>query len=339
LLWDVGFQLSYLALFGIVWLQKPIERLLYFKQKWLGKIWEMLAVTVAAQIATFPVCIYYFHQFPNLFFVTNLIAVPLSTLILFAEILLILVSGFPILALYTGKLVGIIVWLMNRIIISINGLPFSLWEGIYVNLPAMISLYLVITCFCCWLLYQNKKAFQLALICLVIFTTLHANAVWIWKHQLKMIIYNVPNFRAIDFIYQDQYFFAGDSTLIRPGGLQNMHLKPARIVFQVKSKTNRLPNLSMGDHFFSFFSKKILLVDQMVACDLLAKKVQIDVLIISKNAALTMEEITRSIKPSVIVFDSSNSLWKIAKWKKECIALALPCFSIPEQGAFILNID
>ena len=72
-LWDVGFQLSYLAVTGIVIFQKPIYNLVYIKNKWVNKIWEMVAITMAAQILTFPVCIYYFHQFPNLFLITNLI--------------------------------------------------------------------------------------------------------------------------------------------------------------------------------------------------------------------------------------------------------------------------
>jgi competence protein ComEC len=63
LVWDVGFQLSYLAIIGIVWLQKPIQNLISPNNIIIKKIWEMSSITIAAQIITFPICIYYFHQF------------------------------------------------------------------------------------------------------------------------------------------------------------------------------------------------------------------------------------------------------------------------------------
>ncbi|MEP6596385.1 MAG: ComEC/Rec2 family competence protein, partial [Ginsengibacter sp.] len=88
-LWDVGFQLSYLAVVGIVIFQKHIYNWIYIKNKWIDKVWKLLAISLAAQVFTFPVCLYYFHQFPNLFLLSNLIAVPLSSLILFAEIFLV----------------------------------------------------------------------------------------------------------------------------------------------------------------------------------------------------------------------------------------------------------
>jgi len=339
LLWDVGFQLSYFALIGIVLLQQPISRLLYTKRKWLRKLWDLLAVTFAAQVATFPLCIYYFHQFPNLFFLTNLIAVPLSTIILFAEILLIAVSWVHILALYTGKLTGILVWLMNWLIIAINGFSFSLWDRIYANIYTTWALYLFIIAICYWLLYSSKKALHSAMLILLAFTGLQVYATIKLKQQVKLVVYNVPKYQAIDLIYRDQYCFIGDSILQKDGMLQNFHLKPARIALQLSRSTTALTNLYHSDNYYIFFNKKIMLADSALVYEPLASKINIDILVISKNPALTIAGITAAIKPSVIIFDSSNSLWKIAKWKKECLALALPCFSIPEQGAFVLNID
>ena len=338
-LWDVGFQLSYLALVGIVALQQPINKIFYIKQKWLRKLWEMMAVTIAAQIATFPLCIYYFHQFPNLFFITNLIAVPLSTIILFAEILLIAISGFHIAALYIGKLVGAMVWLMNWIITTINGFPFSLWDKIYANIYTTWTLYFFIIGICGCLLYNNKIALRFAIASLLVFTALQVYATLELRQQVKMIVYNVPKYRAIDFIYRNQFHFSGDSILQQDGLLQNFHLKPARISLQLDQQKSALINLYQADHYYRFFTKKILLIDSAVSYEPVQDKLDIDILIISKNPSLKISGITAAVKPSVIIFDSSNSLWKIAKWKKECLALALPCFSIPEQGAFVLNID
>jgi competence protein ComEC len=81
-LFDVGFQLSYLALFFILWLHPLLSRLLEPKNKILKYIWEILSVSFAAQIGTLPLSLYYFHQFPGLFFITNLVIIPLTGFIM-----------------------------------------------------------------------------------------------------------------------------------------------------------------------------------------------------------------------------------------------------------------
>src|SRR5690606_35954775 len=75
-IYDVGFQLSYIALFGILWLQPLLRNLWDPKSKIVRYFWDIFTVSVAAQTAAFPISIYYFHQFPGLFFVTNLIIIP-----------------------------------------------------------------------------------------------------------------------------------------------------------------------------------------------------------------------------------------------------------------------
>jgi competence protein ComEC len=201
-LWDVGFQLSYLALIGIVGLQQPLNRLLYCKQSWLEKIWSMFTVTLAAQISAFPICLYYFHQFPNLFFITNMLAVPLSTIILFAEIFLIAVSGLNFIAVYTGQLTGFMIRIMNKIITGLNSFPYSVWDNIYANIYTTWALYLFVFGLCGWLIYKSNIAFRIAIFSLFFYTSFHVLAYLKVRKQVSMIVYNIPKCRAIDFIYR-----------------------------------------------------------------------------------------------------------------------------------------
>lgn len=338
-LWDVGFQLSYLAVIGIVALQKPICNLVYFKKSWLNKGWNMLAVTLAAQLITFPVCIYYFHQFPNLFFITNLLTVPLSTVILFAEIFLIAFSWVPVVNIYAGKLVGCLVWLMNAIIRICNSVPYSLLDNIYANLATTWLLYAFVICTCGWLIHKNKVYFRFALISLLAFAALQTHAKLMIRRQKKIIVYNVPQRQAVDFIYRDKYCFQGDSSMVSEDLLRNFHLKPARIALQAVTAKAGLPYLYHEGEAWQFFGKKMIIIDTAVHLVPAHKKLQTDLLLISKNPRLKIADLTGAITASIIIFDASNSLWKIAGWKKECLALALPCFSIPEEGAFILDIE
>ena len=86
LLFNVGFQLSYLAVAGIVLLYKPIYDLYITSNRLLDKTWSIVAVSFAAQIITFPLSLFYFHQFPNYFMITNILVVPLSSLIIYTGI-------------------------------------------------------------------------------------------------------------------------------------------------------------------------------------------------------------------------------------------------------------
>src|SRR6185436_16943723 len=112
-LWDVGFQLSYAAVLSIVIFMKPIYNWFYIKNKVLDFTWKMNAVTLAAQVLTVPLSIYHFHQFPNYFLLTNLVAVPVSSVIVLGEILLCVVSFTAPVATAVGNILHYLIWFMN----------------------------------------------------------------------------------------------------------------------------------------------------------------------------------------------------------------------------------
>ena len=339
LLWDVGFQLSYCAVVGIVWLQKPIQNLFYSKHKPLQYLWQMCSITIAAQVLTLPICIYYFHQIPTLFLITNLICVPLSTVILFAEILLIFLSSISVVGALLGKFIYVLTWFMNFIIDKCNNLPLSLIDKIYATPTTTAVLYLFVFAAAAGFLQFNKKLIMISLLFFSFF-------IGIWSYgkinliqQKKIIIYNVSRHTAIDFVAADKYFFLGDEEFKTDGALQNFNLKPARISLQVNQSRDTLKSIQHSKILWQFYSKKIMIIDTTLSFASIQNKINVDVLLITKNANVDISNITSSVMPRCIVFDASNSLWKIAQWKKQCSLLHLPYFTTAEQGAFILDVD
>lgn len=156
-LWDVGFQLSYAALLSIVVFMKPIYNLMYVKNKLLDHLWQLVAVSIAAQLLTTPFSLYYFQQFPNYFLLTNVVAVPLSSLILLAEIALCAVSFSSWLAAYMGKLCHWLIRLMNDYVEYVEKLPFSIWKGIDISIPQVILLFMLVVWVWYWLAMQSKS--------------------------------------------------------------------------------------------------------------------------------------------------------------------------------------
>ncbi|MBL7702313.1 MAG: ComEC family competence protein [Ferruginibacter sp.] len=338
-LWAVGFQLSYLAVLGIVIFQKPLYNIFYIKNKWLDKTWQLVSVSTAAQLLTFPVCIYYFHQFPNLFLISNLIAVPLSAIILYAEIILVAFSWIPFVATWLGKLVTGLVWAMNKIILWINELPFAVWDKIPATVLSTWLMYAIVVCCGAWLLQKNKKYLHLALTAMVVFVLQGIYNSWQSSGQQKIIVYNVPRHKAIDFISGNQYQFIGDSVLLEDALLQNFHLKPGRTALQLDKRTDALNGVFNSGVFYQFNNKKILVADRAMLFDSAETKINLDLIIISKNPKLNIAALAKTFNCRQIVFDASNPPWKIDKWKKECQLLNLQYYSISETGAFVYNID
>jgi competence protein ComEC len=337
-LWDVGFQLSYLAVVGIVVFQKPLYNLLFIKNKWVDKVWKLMAISLAAQILTFPVCIYYFHQFPNLFLLTNIIAVPLSGIILYAEIFLVAFSWIPFVGVCIGTITGGLVWVMNKIILWISSFWFAVWDRIPANLLSTWLLYAAVIAISAWLINKNKTVFKWALCSLLAFAMVQVYGNWQIKNQHKIIVYNVPQHQAIDFVSGNNYKFIGDSILLADGTLQNFHLKPGRVALQLNNKTDTLKGCLLHPPFYQLGNKKILVLDAPMVFEPQQQKIDVDIIIISKNPKLYIPQLAAVFNCKQYVADASNSLWKIDNWKKDCEGLHLQLHSVPEKGAFILDL-
>jgi competence protein ComEC len=145
-IWDTGFQLSYAAVFSLVIFVKPVQGLFPLKNKLLAALWNSAAVSLAAQILTTPMSVFYFHRFPNYFLFCNLLAVPLSSCILVGGILLCLFSFSPVLAQPISWLLSKGIGFLNGFIQYIAHLPGAVTDQLRINFTQMIFLYILIGC-------------------------------------------------------------------------------------------------------------------------------------------------------------------------------------------------
>jgi len=120
--------------------------------------------------------------------------------------------------------------------------------------------------------------------------------------------------------------------------LQNFHLKPARISLQLSKRVDILAALYQKNPFYQLGKQKILVVNTAIKFESLPKKIDIDIIIISKNPRLDIAQLARIFNCRKYVFDASNSVWRINEWQKECKALNLNFHTTPTDGAFIADI-
>ena len=150
-LFDVGFQLSYLAVAGIVYFYSLVyKRILIFKSRPLRWLLSSVAVTVSAQILTLPIVIYQFNQLPIYFIISNLFVTAFAPILFLGGVLLLGLSYIPYIGIGAGWLmshfVGMFEWIINLIV----AIPFSTTK-IYLSLIETFLLYLVILCGVNWI--------------------------------------------------------------------------------------------------------------------------------------------------------------------------------------------
>jgi len=336
-LWDVGFQLSYAAVLSIVIFMLPIYNWFYTKNKLLDLIWKLNAVTIAAQILTVPVSIYHFHQFPNYFLLTNFLAVPLSSLIVLGEILLCTVSFIHVFATFIGKILSWLIWIMNSYIERIEILPFSLLDGLQISILQTILLFGVATGFGFWLMEKSKAGLKYALAALFGFVALRTISFIQANNREQLIVYNVPQKRAIDLIDGRKYFFIGDSDLLADDFIRNFHIKPSRVLHRIEPAIN-FENYQEQENLISCNSKKILTISETKYFVPLEEKIPVDLLLISGNPKLYFNKLAETFSVKQVVFDGSCPAWKINYWKKDCDLLHIPWHDVSEKGAFVMNL-
>ena len=337
-LWDAGFQLSYAAVVSIIIFMKPIYDWFYFNNIIIDNTWKLMAVTLAAQVLTTPVSMYHFHQFPVYFLLTNLVAVPLSGLIVLCEIVLCAVGFMPVFAKPAGVALHWLIYIMNRFIEHMESLPFSLWNGMQVNTLQVLLLYGAITGITYWLMKKNATSLISGLACLFGFLCLRTISFIHAGRQQQLIVYNIPKRQAIDFIAGRNCFFKGDDELAADNFLQNFHLKPSRILHRV-NQVDTIPGLLFDGPIGIFNNKKIVLIDRPWIRNSGHEKIAVDLVIVSKNAPVQIAQLAQIFHCSQIVFDASNTPQKVNKWKQEAAKLGLQCFSVVDNGAFVMNTD
>jgi competence protein ComEC len=165
-LYEPGLQLSFCAVLGIVWLQKSIRLWVEPPNRVLFWIWELTSVSVAAQIMTLPVSLFYFGQFPNYFLLANLVVIPLTTMSVYIGIAQLLSSAFEVLSLPLAWLNRSLIWLSDEIVLEIQRWPGAL-TSIHIDLAECCFLFIFICCMEAWLRTRTFRYALMGLGCLL----------------------------------------------------------------------------------------------------------------------------------------------------------------------------
>jgi len=347
IIYSVGFQLSYAAVFGILFFYKPIFRLLPVKNKILRVLWEIIVVSLSAQLGTFPIAAHYFHFFPTYFLLTNIVVFPLSFFILTSGLLFVAVFWVPIVSKIVGLVLFYLVFILNFLIAQVKYFPFSGLSGLYFPWMKVVFVYLLVFSLFYWLILKNRRFILPSLITFFLLITSGAFHQYQNIHQKSLLVYQMNNHTAIDFIKGEKHVFLADSALIADTGMIEYHL----VNFQVSKNLDRekgflnaeLFNPEIGlqynDNLAIFNGFKLLIVDnnsEYFPGDFVKPK--LNALLITGKKKVDIALLQQSFEFERIIIDASVPSWKRKQIKAESGRLGINVYDTNEDGAFIIDL-
>ncbi|MCI0751536.1 MAG: ComEC family competence protein [Flammeovirgaceae bacterium] len=332
LIMSVGFQLSYLAVLGIVYLQQPLYNIWEPKNWLLDKTWQITCVSIAAQISTCALGLLYFHQFPNYFLFSNLFVIPGSFIVLVAGIGVIAISFIPFLAMLIGLVLEWSIRILNMGVFAVEQLPYSLVENIYIT---TLQCWLLMGVFLFGILMIERRQFGYLP---ASFTLVAWFSVIQWIHfeeeinKSSITVYRVPGHSAFDLSKNGRTYFFSDTLLMNDEERVRFHIRPNRLIRGISS---------IQDGIRSPFYK------ELDGCSIIAWNglrllhirsrhfevpagVTFDYVLVSNNALVAPE----SINTKQYILDSSNSLYLAEKFMALAKEQSLPCHSVMHQAYF-----
>ena len=350
----IGFQLSYSAVLAIVALFNPVYALLPVKNPILDYFWKLTVVSLAAQIGTFPLAIFYFHQFPVYFFLTNIIVIPLVWLILNTGILVLVVSLFSgMISSLLGLVLSIMLLVLNSSVGFINTLPGATVTGLVIGLAEVVMIYAVVILFNRSLISRSVSQLMVAACLLMLLSvSLLGRKMKIYS-QNEFVIYQTNGLTGIDFIHHNKALFVADSALLADTQRMEFNISANRIFKGVRKVYNveidkideasdsfaAVPVKYYNPCFFSFRDKRVALIGQDHQMIKSEKPLPLDVLIMREKPRFSVRELQHQFSFKTVVFDPSMKHWQLRALKTYCDSTGQSYHDVGASGAFRLDAE
>lgn len=358
-LFNVGFQLSYLAVFGMIHFQPKLNPLWVIDKKkswlhWLGdRTWKVTTVAVAAQIATFPITIYYFHQFPNYFIFANPVVILLSSIVLMyglgfvilAELLL-LFNQIAIINFFGQGLKYTILWL-NETVLFFEQLPLSITKFLWISTYEMWLLYALI--FGLIALWKTRKYVWVWTNCgivgnLIVLTVLGNIQ---RKSQDLLTILSTPKHSTLTFIEGKNAIILADKAFLvnrKDVGFRVNNYWSSRGVrdtlkvdlLEKYNYLNRMVKVLSRDSIavITWKDKTFLWIGKnMKHKDLQVKNASFDYLILANKSVKDLNQIIGKVQFKNLIIDGSNTRWYADKLSTQAEELGLKYYDLSRSGA------
>jgi len=320
-LFDVGFQLSYLALFFIVWTKPMLDKFYVPKNRITKYIWDVATVSFSAQIGVLPLSLYYFNQFPTLFIITNLLVLlPLSFFMIYGVFVAVF-SFLGITNFYMSKVMEFGIKYINEVSIQVAKFENLVFTDISFNVFMLITWYLFIFSFFVWISKRKFINLTLVLTSVLILQFVYISKEIERKKSSEFIVFNKNNSTLLaERNGRKIHFFANDFS-------SNDFLQKGYALgsFGEITKTDSLRN------FYYFNRKKIMIIDNNTAYN---ERLSPDIVVLASSPKINLERFFQNNRPKIVIADASNYKSYIELWRKTCEKEKIRFHSTYENGFY-----
>ncbi len=343
---DMGFQLSYTAIAGIMIFYNPIYNAWSPVHWFADKIWALISVSLAAQIGTLPLTLFYFHKFPTYFIPTNLLIVPLSGGIIYAGLILLIFSFWSLAVSLISIIFNYLLTILNWLVIHVECLPGASIQGIYLNIPETLVLATMILVAAVWIKNKVNILLIVFLASILCFAALKTTRFITNEKQKTLIVHNTKGYIALSLIHNHEWLLLADSGIISKvekasGNMllaYNITRKHTLALENIEKDTfvcNAIIHLFAEKNLFVYYNgtRIVLLRDKKIHHFTCLKKQSVDFLILNEKSRISKENALHYFYPSKIItgFGFKN---KINSEFEERKKIEIPLFFVNEQGAY-----
>ncbi len=324
-LWDVGVQLSFLAVLSILLFYKPVRNWILPRNKLLQVTWDTFAVSIAAQLLVFPLVIYYFHQFPLLGLAASIPAALYSTLLMAGSLLLFVLALCFGSCIWLGDALTSLTGLFHSIIIRLAQLSPEWIRHLYLSISDYWLMMAAIVCGCIFCMKYKSRYLvaALAFCCLLLLSFLYQDLLALQERRL--VIYNIPRQSGADYFERKKVHYTGDNPDPKT---YSYHLFPARLGYRaLRADTSSSCIWKVGQ-------ATLLYLKESRALDT-AGTFHVDYLIVSNTCRYNGALWQKIFRPEMIIIDGSLSRKKAMRWKVQLQALGIRVHWVQEDGAWI----
>ncbi|MGO4912326.1 ComEC/Rec2 family competence protein [Leeuwenhoekiella sp. W20_SRS_FM14] len=323
LIYEVGFQLSYAAVFFIIWLYPKFEMLWEPKNKILKYYWQLIVVSIAAQIGVLPLSLYYFHQFPGLFLVANMIILPVLGILLIFGIVILILAGLNMLPAHVASAYDFLLTLLNTVIRYLAQFDSFLITNIYFSITLVFIGYAIIFSFGNLI---NKISYTRICIFLITLIALPTGILVLRKQQSNSSLYVLHQYNTSLLAKQDSskklIFYLPENKNISKSIVRN---------FKENQFINSIQNKPLKN-FYLANTKKILRIDSLGVYDIPGLKP--DYIILSQSPRINLDRLIHQFPEVKIIADGSNYKSYVMRWEATCRKKKIPFHNTYEMGFY-----
>ncbi len=343
LIYDVGFLLSFTALTGIIYIQPKLYNLVKLNNWLLDKIWVIATVSIAAQIATAPITMYYFHQFPIYFLIGNILILPIVTLIMYTGLTSLLLSVLPHNKLYEYliNVFNFLLKVINEITNWIHSAPLNSIENVVFPALVIPILYFVIFTFSSNHISRRLKLY-ISLFTVLLISSIQSHKAYSSLSTDNITIYHLNGKSAIQYQNGRGVIIISDSLNqynynIIENNLLHSGMKNCRLL-DISIPMDSSKNLLKRNEFIQLGATRLLVVDSIKNLNPNSQnKISIDYIIISNTIPpYYLNSLKKKLTFKGIIVDGSVPDYLSAKWKNICEEQGIFVHITARQGALVL---